>query len=268
MIRVYGNYQFKRFGDVDSMSESEQPTASFPSDGRRFATTRWSVVLAAGRESSAESEAALATLCETYWYPLYAYVRRQVHNSADAQDLTQGFFARLLEKEYLPQVERERGKFRSCLLASLRHYIINQWDRDLAAKRGGGRTHLRVDFEAGESRYRLEPVGGQTPESIFEKQWALALLDRVQEALRGEFRDAGKEDHFDRFSICLTGEPRSTSYRELAAELGTTEGAVKVAIHRLRRRFRNRLREEIAQTVASEAEIDDEIRTLFDALRS
>ena len=250
------------------MSESEQPAALFPSDRRRFATTRWSVILAAGRESSVESEAALATLCETYWYPLYAYLRRQGQNSAEAQDLTQGFFFRLLEKGYLQQVERERGKFRSFLLASLKHYIINEWDRGRAAMRGGGRKHLSVDFEAGESRYRLEPVGGETPESIFEKEWALALLDRVQEALRGEFRDAGKENHFDRLGVCLTGEPRSTSYRELAAELGTTEGAVKVAVHRLRRRFRDRLREEIAQTVASEADIDDEIRTLFDPLRS
>lgn len=262
------NRQFYGPDDVDSMSESEQPTASFPSDKRRFATTRWSVVLAAGRESSAESEAALATLCETYWYPLYAYVRRQGHDSAGAQDLTQGFFARLHEKEYLQQVQRERGKFRSFLLASLKHYIINEWDRDRAAKRGGGRKHLRVDFEAAESRHRLEPAGGETPESIFEKQWALALLNRVQEALRGEFRNAGKEGHFDRLSVCLTGETRSASYRELAAELGTTEGAVKVAVHRLRKRFRDRLREEIAQTVASEAEIDDEIRALFDALRS
>ncbi len=250
------------------MSESEQPAASFPSNRQRFATTRWSVVLAAGRKSSAESEAALATLCETYWYPLYAYVRRQGHDSTGAQDLTQGFFVRLLEKGYLQQVERERGKFRSFLLASLKHYIINEWDRGRTAKRGGGREHLRIDFEVGESRYRLEPASRETPESIFEKQWALALLDRVQEALRGEFHDAGKEDHFDRLSLCLTGEPRLASYRELAAELGTTEGAMKVAIHRLRKRFRDRLREEIAQTVASEAEIDDEIRTLFGALRS
>jgi RNA polymerase sigma-70 factor (ECF subfamily) len=250
------------------MSESEQPTASFPSDRRRFATTRWSLVLAAGRESSAESEAALATLCETYWYPLYAYVRRQGYDSAEAQDLTQGFFARLLEKKYVQQVQRERGRFRSFLLASLKHYIINEWDRSRAAKRGGGRKHLRVDFKAGESRYRLEPAGVETPESVFEKQWALALLEQVQEALRDEFRDAGKEDHFDRLSVYLTGETRSASYRELAAELGTTEGAVKVAVHRLRKRFRSRLREEIAQTVSSEADIDDEIRALFDALRS
>ena len=208
------------------MSESEQPAGSFPSDGQRFATTRWSVVLAAGRESSAESEVALATLCETYWYPLYAYVRRQGHNSAEAQDLTQGLFVRRLEKGYEQQLDRERGKFRSFLLASLKHYIINEWHRGRAAKRGGARKHLRVDFQAGESRYRLEPVVGATPESIFERQWALALLDRVQEALRGEFRDAGKEDHFDRLSVCLTGEPRSTSYCELAAELDTTEGAV------------------------------------------
>ncbi len=250
------------------MSQDDPSSTASPSGKRRFATTRWSIVLAAGRESSAESAAALETLCETYWYPLYAYVRRQGHDSAEAQDLTQGFFARLLEKKDLRQVERERGKFRSFLLASLKHYIINEWDRGRAAKRGGGRTHLRLDFEDGESRYRLEPAGGKTPEAIFEKQWALALLARVQEALREESREAGKEEQFERLSVRLTGETPSATYRELAAELGTTEGAVKVAVHRMRKRFRERLREEIAQTVAGEEDIDDEIRTLFDALRS
>ncbi len=250
------------------MSESEQSTGSFPAERRRFATTQWSVVLAAGRASSAESDVALATLCETYWYPLYAYVRRQGHDSVEAQDLTQGFFARLLEKEYLRQVHRERGRFRSFLLTSLKHYLLNEWDRDRAAKRGGGRRQFRLDFETGESRYRLEPAEEETPESIFEKQWALALLSRVQDALREEFRAVGKEDHFDRLSVWLTGETKSTSYCELAVGLGTTEGAVKVAVHRLRKRFRERLREEIAQTVASEADIDDEIHELFDALRS
>ena len=250
------------------MSDSEQPAELAPSSGRRFATTRWSVVLAAGRRGSAKSEAALATLCETYWYPLYAFVRRRGHDRAEAEDLTQGFFARLLEKKDLRQVQREKGKFRSFLLASLKHYIINEWDRSRAAKRGGGRKHLSFDFEAGEGRYRLEPAGGHTPEAIFERQWALALLEKVQEALRGEFRNAGKEGHFDRLRVCLTGEPRSVSYRDLAAELDTTEGAVKVAVHRLRKRFRDRLRAEISETVASEADVDDEIRTLFDALRS
>ncbi len=223
--------------------------------------------MAAGRESSAESAAALATLCEAYWYPLYAYVRRQGHERAEAEDLTQGFFTRLLDKNDLRQVRRERGKFRSFLLASLKHYIINEWDRARAAKRGGGRKHLSLDFETGESRYRLERAGGQTPEAIFEKQWALALLEKVQQTLRGEFRNAGKENQFDRLQVCLTGEARSMPYRRLASELGMTEGAVKVAVHRLKKRFRDRLRAEIGQTVASEAQIDDEIRTLFDAVR-
>lgn len=250
------------------MLKNEQSGMSSRSEGGRFATTRWSVVLAAAGTGSAEPERALATLCETYWYPLYAYVRRQGHGWADAQDLTQGFFARLLEKKDLQQVQRERGKFRSFLLASLKHYLINEWDRTRAAKRGGGQKILCVDFGSGENRYQQEAAGGETPESIFAKQWALALLEKVQETLRGEFRRAGKEDRFDCLSVCLTGETSSVSYRQLAAELGTTEGAVKVAVHRLRKRFRELLREEISPTVASEADIDDEIRELFDAIRS
>lgn len=250
------------------MSKSEEPKLSFSLDQREFATTRWSVVLAAGRERSAESSTALATLCEIYWYPLYSYVRRQGRDWSEAQDLTQGFFVRLLETDFLQQTQPARGKFRSFLLASLKHYMMNEWDRGRAAKRGGDLKLLRLDFEAGERRYRLEPADRETADSAFQKQWALALLARVQEALHSEYRAAGKESHFNRLSVYLTGETKSAPYRQLAIELGTTEGAIKVAVHRLRRRFRDRLREEIAHTVANDADIDDEILALFDAFKT
>lgn len=235
---------------------------------RHFATTRWSIVLAAGRDSSPEAKTALATLCETYWFPLYAFVRRQGYDAQDAQDLTQGFFTRLLEKKDLRDVQRERGKFRSFLLASMKHFLMNEWDRTQAQKRGGGQRMLSVDFDEAESRLRLEPSHEQTPEVIFEKQWALTLLDRVRAVLREEFVRAHKAEQFDRLHVYLTGEKSAVTYAEVAEELRISEAAVKMAVSRLRRRFHDRLRKEIGQTVATEDEIDDEIRALTDALQS
>ena len=235
---------------------------------RHFATTRWSIVLAAGRDSSPEAKTALATLCETYWFPLYAFVRRQGYDAQDAQDLTQGFFTRLLEKKDLRDVQRERGKFRSFLLASMKHFLMNEWDRTQAQKRGGGQRMLSVDFDEAESRLRLEPSHEQTPEVIFEKQWALTLLDRVRAVLREEFVSAHKAEQFDRLHVYLTGEKSAVTYAEVAEELRISEAAVKMAVSRLRRRFHDRLRKEIGQTVATEDEIDDEIRALTDALQS
>lgn len=252
----------------DRMKTGREGPDSDSKSQRRFATTRWSVVLAAGGESSPEAETALATLCETYWFPLYAYVRRRGYGSAEAQDLTQGFFTRLLEKEGLRSVRRDRGRFRSFLLASVRNFLINEWDRTQALKRGAGRPSFSINVDAAERRYQSQAVDDRTPEVIYERQWALSLLDRVQEGLRDEHVTAGKEEWFDVLSPFLSGGDRSLSYRELAADLAMTEAAVKVAIHRLRRRFRERLRREIAQTVATEEEVDDEIRGLFDALRS
>lgn len=225
-------------------------------------------MLAAGRRSSPRSREALAALCQSYWFPIYAFVRAQGNSTHDAQDLTQEFLARLLESNFLGDVERTKGRFRSFLLASLKHFLSNERDKARAKKRGGGRTPLSFDFDSAEGRFRLEPAHDQTPERIFERRWALTLLDQVLTRLRDEFAAAGKARSFDRLKAYLTGDAGSASYADVAAELATTEGAVKVAVHRLRRRYRKLLREAIAQTVADAAEIDDEIRELFTALGS
>jgi RNA polymerase sigma-70 factor (ECF subfamily) len=233
----------------------------------RFATTQWSIVLAAGHRSSPDARDALAKLCETYWYPLYAYARQQGHLPADAQDLTQGFFTRLLEKGDLGNVAPELGRFRSFLLASLKHYMINQWHRSRAAKRGGTRTLLPLDFDAAEGRLTREPYHEQTPERLFDRQWALTALDRVRATLRQEAMDAGKADQFDVLQNYLTGDKPAATYAAVAEGLSMTEPAVKMAVSRLRRRFHERLRQEIAQTVQSDAEVEDEIRDLIAALQ-
>src|SRR5271155_692938 len=176
------------------------------SGSRQFATTRWSLVLAAGQRSSPQSSAALATLCENYWYPLYAYVRRRGHDSDEAQDLTQAFFARLLEKNDLAAADPERGRFRSFLLASLKHFLANEWDRQRAQKRGGGRPPFSIDFGAAEDRYRGEPSHELTAEKIFERRWAMVLLANVQARLEQEYVEAGKPTAFNRLKIFLTGE--------------------------------------------------------------
>lgn len=234
---------------------------------RQFATTNWNLVLKATRESAASSEEALADLCELYWYPLYAFVRRQGYGSADAQDLTQGFFARLLEKRDLAAVDQAKGRFRSFLLASLKNYLINEWDRARAAKRGGGKSKISLDFAAAESRYALEPSHQLTAEAIFDREWGLTLLDQVRGRLRDEFTAAGREAHYVVLQPYLTGADDSPSHREVGERLEMSPGAVKVAVHRLRRRFRELLRLEISNTVADEESVDDEIGELFAALR-
>jgi RNA polymerase sigma-70 factor (ECF subfamily) len=248
-------------------NDSRQPSGQVGSSAR-FHTTRWSVVLSAGDRPTSQSRDALATLCETYWYPLYAFTRREGYSPEQAEDLTQGFFERFLEKNYLGDVRRERGKFRSFLLASLKHYLSNQRDRDRALKRGGGKPILSLDAELAESQYRLDPGHDLTPDKVFERRWAMALLDRVLRRLQEEQEAAGKGEQFARLSSHLTRERGGESYREVAEHLGMTEGAVKVAVHRLRRRFRKVLREEISETVAGEDQIDEEIRDLFAALSS
>jgi len=235
---------------------------------RSFATTHWSLVLAAAHDSRPDAQAALAALCETYWYPLYAYVRRCGYESHDAEDLTQEFFARLLDKDYLASVDRSKGKFRSFLLASLRHFLANERDRAKARKRGGGRTVFSFDRGEAETRYRLEPSHELTPEKDFDRQWALTLLGQVLEGLRAEHVASGTEGLFEGLKGFLTQAEGSCPYAEVACRLGMTEGAVKVAVHRLRRRYRQLLREHIARTVASPEEIDEEIRHLFGAFRS
>jgi RNA polymerase sigma-70 factor (ECF subfamily) len=236
--------------------------------GRRFHTTRWSLVLAAGQPESTASREALSTLCRIYWYPLYAYARRQVSH-AEAEDLTQGFFAQLLEKDYLRVADPERGKFRSFLLTAFKHFLSKERDRAGALKRGGGSQVLPLDFQTGEERYSREPAHQATPERIFERRWALALLDRVLARLREEFEQGGKQRLFECLKFCLTGEKNpGKSYEELGEELAMTEGAIKIAVHRLRRRYQELLREEIAQTVATPEDVEEELRDLFEAVRA
>jgi len=231
-----------------------------------FATTHWSVVLAAGDRESPQAEEALSALCSTYWYPLYAYVRRQGHLPDQAEDLTQEFFARLLEKEFLRDVDREKGKFRAYLMACFRHFLANERDRPLAQKRGGGKTHLSLNFLDAEERYNLEPAHELTPEKLYERQWALTLLDQVLNRLRDESLRDGHARLFDTLKVFLTGESPTLSYDEVGRGLGLSVGAVKVAVHRLRRRYRELLREEIGRIVGDPAEIDVEIQALFTAL--
>jgi RNA polymerase sigma-70 factor (ECF subfamily) len=238
-----------------------------PGNEGRFATTRWTLVLAAGRGKSKESDEALAALCEAYWYPLFAFARRLGHSPEESQDLTQEFFARLLEKNYLGAADPERGRFRSFLLAAFKHFLAKERERAHAQKRGGGRPTLPLDFEAGERRYSLEPAHEVTAEHLYEQRWALAVLDQVLARLRDEFGRAGKADLFERLKGHLAGAEADPSCREAAAELGTTEGAFKMAVHRLRHRFREVLLAEIAQTVAGADDVEEELRHLFAALR-
>ena len=234
---------------------------------RRFASTRWSLVAAAGQGPSLEAQEALATLCHIYWYPLYAYARRHVPSAHDAQDLTQAFFAQLLEKEYLQAADPERGKFRSFLLTAFKHFLSKERARANAQKRGGGRCVLSLDFQMGESRYHLEPVDHATPERLYERGWALSILEQTLARLRQELANAGKEKLFECLKGALAGEGVQESYARIALELGLTESAIKVAVHRLRRRYQELLRAEIAQTVVAPEDVDEELRDLFAAVR-
>lgn len=242
------------------------PDQPNPEEAGHFSTTQWSLVLAAGQKSLPEAREALATLCRAYWYPLYAFARRLGHQPDDAQDLTQAFFARLLEKDYLGAVDRERGRFRSFLLAAFQHFLSKERDRARAQKRGGGKNLLPLDFEAGENRYLREPAHELTAEKIYEQRWAVALLDQVLARLRQEFVASRNERLFDHLKGFLAGE--HTSYRQVAEQLAMSEGAVKVAVHRLRRRYRELVVAEIAQTVSGPEDVDEELQHLFEALRS
>ena len=233
-----------------------------PSPHDAFVSTRWSVVLAAGLSSSAESERALAQLCRTYWYPLYAYVRRRGHGPEDAEDLTQGFFAALLEKKALRGVEPDIVKFRSFLLALMKNFLANDWDRRHAAKRGGGQPIISWDDESAEARYLREPSHDATPEKLYEQSWALTVLDTVSRQLRAEYATSGKAELFAALQDQLIGAEDADSYAQLALRLGMKEGAVRMAVLRLRRHFKSLLRAEIAQTVAGPADLEEELRHL------
>jgi len=231
-----------------------------------FATTHWSVVLAATQNDTAHAREALARLCLTYWYPLYAYARRRGHSAHDAQDLTQAFFARLLERQWVGDADRGRGRFRTFLLTAMSRFLADEWDKLRAQKRGGGVVHVPVQLDTAETRYGHEPVARGTPEQEYERRWALTLLDTVLQRLRAEYEHAGKGQLFADLNFCLVGGRESQPYAELACRLGMSEGAVKVAVHRLRKRYRLLLRAEIAQTLAGTEEVDDELRHLFAVL--
>jgi len=226
----------------------------------RFPTTRWTLVVAAGDSQRKEARSALVSLCENYWYPLYAYLRRRGYPADKAQDLTQEFFVRLLEGLYLDRADPEKGRFRSFLLTSLKFFVADEKDRERAHKRGGG-VLVPLEFSSGEERYQREPAHDETPERIFERRWALSMLDRVVERLRNEFVQHGRPEHFERLKMFLLGQS-DAPYAALAREMNTSEGALKVAIHRLRKRYRDLFRQEIADTVADPAEVESELRYL------
>jgi RNA polymerase sigma-70 factor (ECF subfamily) len=232
-----------------------------------FATTHWSVVQAAGEGQSPQADAALEKLCRMYWYPLYAYVRRRGYGPADAEDLTQDFFAHLLRKNYPARADRAKGRFRTFLLHALAQFLVDQRERVNALKRGGGQVFISLDEEAPEDRYRLEVPDELTPEKLFERRWAQAVLDRALDRLRGKFIASGKEREYEVLKSFEPGEQSALSYAQAAARLGVSESAVKSMIHRLRQRHRELVREEIAHTVPTVAEIDDELRYLVAILR-
>jgi RNA polymerase sigma-70 factor (ECF subfamily) len=238
-----------------------------PSEGSasrvaRFATTHWSVVLSAGQGA----EEALLRLCQAYWPPLYTFIRRRGHAVHEAQDLAQSFFAHVLENRALATVAPSKGRFRSFLLVSLKHFLDNEWHKAHTQKRGGGHTFISWDDLKPEERESLEPRDDSTPDKLFNRRWALMLLERVMNQLRNECVAARKGELFEKLKVYLTGNAAGKSYQQLAAELNMSEGAVKVTIHRLRRRFGELVREQISRTVAGPDEVNDEIRQLFAAL--
>jgi RNA polymerase sigma-70 factor (ECF subfamily) len=231
-----------------------------------FDTTHWSLVLAARRRSDPEqARAALAALCQAYWYPLYAFVRRKGYDADVAQDLVQGFFARLLEKDDLQDVDPAKGRFRSFLMAACAHFLANRRDYERAQKRGG-RPPLSIDAAEAERRYGREPSHTLTPERLFLRRWATTLLDGVLERLQSEMADAGKAGQFEALKPALLGESDAASYRRLGEAAGISEGAARVAAHRMRKRYRELLHEEVGRTLANPEEVEEEIRDLFGAL--
>jgi len=231
-----------------------------------FLTTQWSLVLAAGERAAPDADEALAALCRTYWYPLFAFLRRKGYDFAEAEDLTQGFFTALLEKDFLKDVDRSRGRFRSFLLAALKHYTAKQYRAARTQKRGGGRNLFSFDSTEAETRYQQEPFHEVTPELLFDHNWARTVIEQVLQVLDGEYARNGKTALFAELKGYLDGSNQAP-YRETAERLGQTEGALKVLVHRLRQRFGDLLHKEIARTVASPEEVEDEIKSLFQALR-
>lgn len=249
------------------MPVPDSSSTAIPLAGTQFPPTLWSVVLlAGGREPSAQSQQALATLCQNYWFPLFAYLRRNGNSPQDAEDLTQGFFLHLLQKNRLETVAREKGRFRSFLLASLKNFLADAWEKSQAQKRGGGTTIVSFESAGAEERYQAESMPMADPERLFERRWAIALLDRVLGRLEAEFKAAGKGQRFEQLQVFLSGDPRGLHYADIASTLGMTEGAVKVAVLRMRARYRELIQDEVAQTVARPEDVADEMRHLFAVL--
>ena len=246
-------------------SESNRDPALVPHP--QFTTTHWSVVLLAGQADSPHATEALEKLCRTYWYPLYVYVRRQGNSPEDAQDLTQNFFSRLLEKNYFAKADPDRGKFRTFLLRSMKNFLVNEWKRAGRVKRGGDLTFLSFDANVAEDRYAAEPANESNPDTAYEQRWAVTLIEQVLTALRQEFNAADKARLFEELKGFIWGDKSTASYVEIAGHLNLTEGSVKVAVHRLRHRFRELLRAEVAHTVARPEDVDGELRHLIAVVR-
>jgi RNA polymerase sigma-70 factor (ECF subfamily) len=249
------------------LSPEPSSTAS-GTPGDIFATTHWTVVLAAGKRSTPQSDRALEELCRAYWFPLYAYVRRRGHAKEDAEDLTQAFFARFLEKNYLEGLDAERGRFRAFLLASLKHFLSNERDRSKTQKRGGGVAHLSLDWQTADTRFQVAAMNEPSPDKAFDREWALALLATVIVRLQTECEADGRKKQFAELKPFLTAGKGERSPAEAARNLSMDETAVRVAVHRLRKRYRQLLRDEIAQTLANAADVDEEMRALFGAFGS
>ena len=245
---------------------TEHPSDSDASAPRDiFATTRWTVVLTAGQRHTPQSDEALGQLCRTYWFPLYAYVRRRGHTKADAEDSVQAFFARFLAKNYLEGLSAERGRFRAFLLASLKNFLINEWKKSQRLKRGGGDTVLSLDWETADTKFQVADSTEPSPDKAFDREWAVTLLATVIERLRAECAADGKAKQFDQLKIFLTAGKGAVPHADVARSLGMDEGAVRVVVHRLRKRYRELLRDEIAHTLADPAQVDEEMRALFGA---
>ncbi|MCI0533943.1 MAG: sigma-70 family RNA polymerase sigma factor [Verrucomicrobiales bacterium] len=248
------------------MPESDSTAGSAPAQTECFATTHWSVVLSAGDQDNPLAAAALEKLCRAYWYPLYAYLRRKGLGKAEAEDLTQAFFERLLQRDFPAGIRPAGGKFRSYLLTAMKRFLVSDWRARATQKRGGGQRVVSLEELQAENLYQLEPADPATPEELYERRWAAALLAETRQRLREEFTAAGKAELFGALEPCLTGSEEMLPYAELAGRLGLSESGVKMAVHRLRLRFGEVLRQEIAQTVSSATEVEEELRALISVL--
>ena len=242
--------------------------ATAAAQGGHFATTRWTLVVAAGLRSTPQSDMALEELCRTYWYPLYAYARRHAQSREDAEDLTQAFFASLLARNSFQGLDGSRGKFRAFLLAALKHFMANAWDRAHRQKRGGQAHHLSLDWQDADARYVIEPADSSSPDVLYDRAWAVTLLERVVGRLREEHSAEGRAVQFDQLSPFLTLGKGALSYGAVPETLGVSEGALRVAVHRMRHRYRELLREEIGQTLTAPSQVAEEMNALFAAFAS